>query len=99
MDKQRINCWEVGRCGREPGGDKSAELGVCPVFEAAEYDSINDGRCGGRFCWAIAGTLCHGQVQGTFAQKAMDCMQCEFYALVVREQGVRSVIVNPSQIK
>ena len=26
-----INCWEVKKCGREPGGAKVAELGVCPA--------------------------------------------------------------------
>jgi signal transduction histidine kinase len=30
-------------------------------------------------CWAIAGTFCHGNVQGTFAQKIGDCRQCVVY--------------------
>ncbi len=30
-------------------------------------------------CWAIAGTFCHGAVQGAFAQKIGDCRQCVVY--------------------
>lgn len=98
MGKSRINCWELFDCGREPGGARADELGVCPVFDALGYDGVNDGDYAGRFCWAVAGTLCQGEVQGTFAEKAMDCMQCEFYAQVVQEQGLECIIVSPSQL-
>ncbi len=30
-------------------------------------------------CWAIAGTFCHGAVQGTLAQKIGDCRKCVVY--------------------
>jgi two-component system sensor histidine kinase HydH len=30
-------------------------------------------------CWAIAGTFCHGSVQGAFAQKIGDCRKCAVY--------------------
>jgi signal transduction histidine kinase len=30
-------------------------------------------------CWAIAGTFCHGTVQGTLAQKIGDCRKCVVY--------------------
>lgn len=30
-------------------------------------------------CWAIAGTFCHGTVQGQFAQKIGDCRKCVVY--------------------
>jgi len=30
-------------------------------------------------CWAIAGTFCHGVVQGAFAQKIGDCRNCVVY--------------------
>lgn len=99
MGKNYCNCWEVKDCGREPGGKKSKESGICPVFEAIEYDGVNDGQSAGRFCWVVAGTLCNGEVQGAFATKVMNCMACEFYGMVVREQGAKSVIVNPSQLK
>jgi two-component system, NtrC family, sensor histidine kinase HydH len=34
---------------------------------------------GGVRCWAVAGTFCHGEVQGTFAQKIGDCRNCVVY--------------------
>lgn len=42
--------------------------GDCPAYPA-----------NGKDCWRVAGTLCGGQVQGTFAQKLVSCMQCPFY--------------------
>lgn len=30
-------------------------------------------------CWSIAGTSCHGEVQGEFAQKLGDCRECVVY--------------------
>ncbi len=43
---KRRNCWEVKKCGRQPGGEKVEELGVCPAAELSEYDGINQGTCG-----------------------------------------------------
>jgi hypothetical protein len=83
------NCWEFKKCGREPGGAKAAELGICPASTEALADGANRGRKGGRVCWAVAGTLCGGKVQGSFAVKAASCLQCQFYGLVAREEGPR----------
>ena len=55
---ERKNCWEVMKCGRQPGGEKVGEFGVCPAAEPSEFDGTNRGTYGGRFCWAIAGTFC-----------------------------------------
>ena len=70
----KINCWEYKKCGREHGGAKVAELGICP----ASPDH-------GRECWAVAGTLCGGKVQGTEAEKIGNCRQCEFYKGVMMD--------------
>jgi hypothetical protein len=83
----KLNCWEFKKCGREPGGAKASELGVCPAATETRTDGINDGKKGGRACWALAGTLCGGKVQGDFAMKLGNCMQCEFYQLVGKEEG------------
>jgi len=85
MSKQ--NCWEFKRCGRQPGGAKTAELGECPAAIETRTNGVNSGRNGGRACWALAGTLCGGTVQGSFASKLSNCMQCEFYQLVGQEEG------------
>ncbi|MBU0517729.1 hypothetical protein KKA00_02065 [bacterium] len=76
------NCWEVKLCERQPGGHKIDELGVCPAAAEAEYDGKNGGHNAGRFCWRVAGTLCEGEIHGTFAMKAMNCMLCEFFVMV-----------------
>ena len=79
------------KCGREPGGRNIAELGVCPAAVDESFDSINSGRYGGRFCWAVAGTFCGGKPQGTFAQKRKSCMNCSFYLLVQAEEGTANL--------
>ncbi len=81
------NCWEHFQCGRQPGGDKAKEMGICPAAEKTVLNGFNKGINGGRACWAIAGTLCKGKTQGTYAQKLGDCLRCEFYASVRQEQG------------
>jgi len=83
----KLNCWEFKKCGREPGGAKASELGVCKASTETRTHGINGGKNGGRACWAIAGTLCGGQVQGTFAAKMANCSKCEFFQLVRREEG------------
>lgn len=85
----RMNCWEFKKCGRQPGGGKAGELGVCPAAVDAGCDGMNRGSMGGRACWALAGTLCGGVVQGSFAGKAAGCQNCEFYKLVKNEEGPR----------
>jgi hypothetical protein len=82
----RLNCWEFKKCNREPGGAKVAELGVCPATRE-QISGMNGGTREGRICWAIAGTLCGGKTQGTFATKAANCMNCDFYVAVKREEG------------
>lgn len=91
MAKARINCWQYMKCGREPGGGNVAELGVCPAAADESFDGINSGLCGGRFCWAVAGTLCGGKTQGTFAQKRESCLDCGFYRLVQAEEGTANL--------
>jgi hypothetical protein len=83
----KLNCWEYKKCGRQVGGAKAGELGVCPAATEVRTEGVNDGHNGGRACWAIAGTLCGGQVQGTFVVKLGNCLKCEFYQLVGAEQG------------
>lgn len=83
----RLNCWQVKRCGREPGGIRAAELGVCPASTETGLHGINSGINGGRACWAIAGTLCGGKIQGSYAAKLANCLQCDFYKLVSTEEG------------
>jgi len=83
----KMNCWEFKKCGREVGGSKVAELGICPASIESNADGINNGKNGGRACWAISGTLCGSKVQGTFAMKLSNCLQCEFFALVRDDEG------------
>jgi signal transduction histidine kinase len=83
----RKNCWESRKCGREPGGAREAELGACPAATETRADGVNDGKNGGRACWAIAGTMCGGKVEGTYASKIASCHSCGFYRGVQRDLG------------
>ncbi len=63
-----MNCWEFQKCGRERGGGREKELGLCPAYPDH-----------GTTCARVTGTLCGGRVQGTFAMKVGGCMKCDFY--------------------
>jgi len=91
MNTKKTNCWEYMLCGREPGGKNALDLGVCPASEDASFDGINSGKCGGRFCWALTGTLCEGKTQGTFAEKRDSCATCIFYKRVNAEEGTANL--------
>ncbi len=89
MDK--INCWEYKKCGREPGGVNRHEAGICPASVNFTHNGENGGKSAGRICWKVVGTLCGGSIQGTFAEKSMNCSQCDFYLLVRSEEGASFV--------
>ncbi len=88
------NCWEFMNCGRQPGGEKAHEQGVCPAAIDDEYDGTNQGEKAGRACWAIAGTLCGGKAQGTFAAKIETCLNCDFYKKVKDEEEKGFIILK-----
>ena len=92
------NCWVHMKCGREEGGIKADEMGVCPAATDSFSDGINNGKNGGRICWAVAGTFCGGKVQGSHADKQLSCMTCEFFKKVEEEEGVgKFKILKPHQ--
>ena len=55
------------------------ELGVC----IAAREGM------GHSCWAIAGTLCGGKVQGTVAKEEDNCMNCEVFKACHRMIGTQ----------
>ncbi len=89
------NCWECLSCGREPGGSREAELGTCPAATDASNEGVNRGRMSGRICWAVAGTLCGGEIQGSSARKRMTCLGCEFLQQVEEEEGESFHLILP----
>lgn len=77
------NCWEFKHCGREPGGPKADELGVCPATTNKYYHGVNRGKAGGRFCWTIKGTLCQERPE----TKPAPCTDCSFFQEVEQQEG------------
>ena len=77
------NCWEIKKCGREAGGAKVAEFGEC----VASKESM------GHSCWAIAGTLCGGEVQGDVKDKHGNCLMCQVYKAYNRLTGTMGEFV------
>jgi len=80
------NCWQFLKCGREVGGAKAKELGVCPSATDRKHHGVHGGTHGGRACWTVAGTLCTNKVQGTFAHKHAVCVKCSFYQYVKKHE-------------
>ncbi|MBI4685149.1 MAG: hypothetical protein HY755_08105 [Nitrospirae bacterium] len=86
------NCWEFKNCGRQPGGERVEDLGICSATREKKLDGIHGGKNAGRACWIVAGTFCKGEVQGFFAQKFKGCKECEFYQLVKNEEGTEFIL-------
>lgn len=86
MGKMKKNCWEVKKCGREPGGIHVNELGICPAALETNLDGMHGGKNTGRSCWITAGTFCEGKPQGTFARKFDSCEKCDFFKQVKQEE-------------
>jgi len=63
-----MKCWEFKKCGREKGGLKVNEFGICPAYPNH-----------GIHCAKIKNTLCGNKVQESHATKLMYCMRCDFY--------------------
>ena len=63
-----MNCWEFMKCGRDNGGLLAEDKRSCPAYPYY-----------GKSCASVAGTLCGGVVQGTYAMKIFDCVKCDFY--------------------
>ena len=85
-DIEKVNCWQFMKCGREAGGARIMELGVCPAATEERLDGIHGGLNSGRTCWVVAGTFCEGKIQGIFADKFGACKECNFYQLVMGEE-------------
>ena len=86
--KNRLNCWEYMKCGREIGGINVEKDGVCPTQLDSSKNGVNHGKSGGRFCWRICGTFCDGKKQGTFAKKLSNCVNCPFLKMVQDEESI-----------
>jgi len=84
------NCWEYNKCGKNPSSRKSHEEEECPTEKTVENDGINGGKNGGRYCWRVGGTLCSvhdGKPVPHWAEKMKDCIHCEFFRMVRKEEG------------
>ena len=76
-----MNCWEFMECGREDGGINSSKLGICPSYPDKR-------KC----CARVSGTLCGGELQGTFAIKLINCMECKYYKSEYYERKMEKCI-------
>ena len=96
----KINCWEFKKCGRQPGGNKVKELGICPASTETRVNGIHGGKNGGRCCWAVLATNCSGGnvTETRFSQKLKECINCEFYKVTFKEEYGKVTYRNPIQI-
>ena len=63
-----------------------------------EAHGVNSGLNGGRVCWAISGTFCGMQVEGSEAARLVSCFSCEFFNQVLKEEGLANFkLLKPGQ--
>ena len=90
------NCWEYKKCGRGMDDSVMNRNGVCPVAEETRLDGLHGGINAGRACWVIAGTTCDNETRGSFTQKLDNCLEYDFYLMVMKEE--RPDFNNPGYI-
>lgn len=78
----KMNCWEHFGCQKES----------CAAHDETRLHGVHGGHNAGRSCWVVAGTRCGGQVQGDHAQKIGNCMKCDFYLSVAREESATGLV-------
>ncbi len=90
----RENCWEVMRCGREPGGVNAA-MGVCPAAVPGEHDGTNGGDARGRCCWMLPDVVCPSLegVEGR-GPRLRACLACTFLTGVMNDEGREFVLMR-----
>jgi len=82
-----LNCWEFKKCGREIGGEKTLEQGVCPVAMEIRADGIHNGKNGGRCCWVITNSVFDEKTAHGFClKKIQECRTCDFYLFVQKSE-------------
>jgi len=94
MSRKKANCWEVMRCGREPGGARFGESGTCPAAIATRLDGVNDGIAGGRACWCVPNTDCS---EAADLESVHQCLSCPFLQRVKEEQGEAFVFMSEAK--
>lgn len=92
VGNDKLNCWEILECGKQPGGENVGEAGPCPAATDESLDGMNHGKNGGRICWTVEDTQC----EGCFAEKMPQCVQCEVYKTVQEEEG-DAFLMYPSE--
>ncbi len=70
------------KCGREPGGEKVPELGICRAADEEFFNGMNGGKNGGRICFAVAGTFSNDVVQCSCTEKLTSCKDCSFFEIL-----------------
>jgi hypothetical protein len=93
----RLNCWDFMGCEFAKfleGEDSKLESGCCPVLLMNEYNGFNNGTYAGRACWLVLNTKCFNSLQRNYNEKFKSCIDCEFYKLVIEEEGLVSNIYN-----
>jgi signal transduction histidine kinase len=77
----RLDCWEFRECGLGPGSGQP-----CAAAADSASNGVNGGTNGGRFCWAVAGTL-SGTANLAICAQETNCLDCDFFHLVKSEEG------------
>ena len=87
----KYNCWEFMKCGREVGGSKTGQSGVCPIATTLDANGLNGGTNAGRICWVIASTVSNDKAKCTDLHRERRCFQCQFRYKVLMEEGLLNV--------
>ncbi len=81
---KRLNCWDYMGCSCHPDSGGSD---VCPVIDAKEFDGLNGGLNGGRYCWHVEDALCRMGSLELNRKEPLNCASCDFFYYVREQEG------------
>lgn len=92
------NCWDIKKCGRQQGGENVQTMGTCPAAVSNDFDGVNYGEFGGRFCWAIKDACSGGKPSANRVARLKNCINCMVFKVIQDEEG-NGFVMMPSAHK
>jgi hypothetical protein len=65
---------------------------MCPAYIETRLTGMHGGENGGRACWVTAGEICRRNMKKTRGTVLKTCQSCDFYKMVINEEGIEYVI-------
>ncbi len=78
------NCWDLTNCGKYISSANLDDLDVDSETIKYIFDVKNGAQAAGYFCWMPAIASYGNSANGIFAERIMNCAECEIFLMLKR---------------